>query len=378
MLETQNETCLKAEGRSFSSFIPHPSALAKPSAFTLVELLVVITIIGILAGLITGAAIRALNKAKQAAISMEIQQLNGAIEDFKNEYVMYPPNVFSNSATLGNNNEKTANGRVLLRAIKRVSSRSTEFSTSPSNPWDDNITTIVERGLSPAEALVFWLQGFSSDIARPLSGTDLAATSIDFDGTTINNVITIDSRQPRYDFDRGRLRISRDSNGDRRFLIVQRPNDNTDYQIQLYEYLAPSSQEPYVYFDTSRETPLQVVNNWDTTEFSYTSKVSDGQIYPIKQLRTDAPAQADWVTPNLQYFEYVEKGKFQILHCGTDDAWGDFSNGATGLGGALDVTNSNSSGDIVPNLLFPTGPFIGDVADTVGNFMGGTLEDEQE
>ena len=64
---------------------------------------------------------------------------------------------------------------------------------------------------------------------------------------------------------------------------------------------------------------------------------------------------------------------FQILHCGLDDLWGDFSTD-TGAGGQLSLGNTN----YIPRLLFPDGPFIGDIADTVSNFYGGTLEDEQQ
>jgi len=37
-----------------------------------------------------------------------------------------------------------------------------------------------------------------------------------------------------------------------------------------------------------------------------------------------------------------------------------------------------TSFDFIPILLFPTGPFLGDIADTLGNFGTGTLEDAQE
>ncbi len=363
--------------------------------FTLTELLVVITIIAILAGLITSAALNAMNKAKQARITLELQQIGNAMADFKNEFGMYPPNVFANLNTVSlmwpkasNNAEKTANAQVLIRALKKSFPRSTEFQinlsgSTPSQglPANDNVYPLVQQGLSPAEALVFWLQGFSSDISRPLSGTDLDVTQIDDNGTTINNVVTIDTRQPLYDFDRARLRISRDpATGDRRFITMTRTNGN-DIQIQLYKYLAPSSQEPFVYFDISRDTPLEVVNKWDTTEFFYSSMVSDGVIFPLKQLRADAPT-GTLPSPRLQFVDYVEKGTFQILHCGIDDAWGDFSQTAS-----LNVAPFNSSTpfgvlttnvDFIPNLLVPTGPFIGDIADTLGNFITGTLEDEQE
>ncbi len=355
-----------------------PSLLApqsSPSAFTLTELLVVITIIAILASLITGAAINALNRAKQAAITLEIGQLAGAMESFKEKYSAYPPNVYPNVSTtlVLTNNEKQENAASLLRMLKMVANRGTEFQTTANpNTGNNNFTTIVERGLSPSEALVFWLQGFSNDVQRPLSGSDLQPTSIDDNGVTRNGVITIDSFDPLFDFKRGRLRISREPNGDRRFLTVYGPGGTGPFEIQLYEYLPSNSQEPYVYFDTSREKPQQVVENWVTTEFFYSSLVGDGTVYPLKKLKVNVPLPASRVPPLIQYVEYVEQGKFQILHCGIDDAWGDFSE--SGSRGQLNLSNT----EFIPPLLFPEGPFLGDIADTVGNFMTGTLADEQE
>src|SRR4029079_11024809 len=60
--------------------------------FTLVELLVVITIISVLAALITVAAIGALKKAQEARIKAEINQIATAVDDYKNKTTAYPPN----------------------------------------------------------------------------------------------------------------------------------------------------------------------------------------------------------------------------------------------------------------------------------------------
>ena len=54
-----------------------------PRAFTLVEMLVVITIIGILAGVVTAAAIRARIAAKNGVIAMDISQLDMALKNYK-------------------------------------------------------------------------------------------------------------------------------------------------------------------------------------------------------------------------------------------------------------------------------------------------------
>jgi prepilin-type N-terminal cleavage/methylation domain-containing protein len=65
---------------------------AKPTGFTLVELLVVITIIGELAALIITAAVGALRKARETGIKTEIDQIAMAFEDYKNKATAYPPN----------------------------------------------------------------------------------------------------------------------------------------------------------------------------------------------------------------------------------------------------------------------------------------------
>ena len=63
------------------------------SAFTLTELLVVITIIAILAALITGAASNALRRAKEAAISVEVTaDWATRSKTLRTGYGAYPPN----------------------------------------------------------------------------------------------------------------------------------------------------------------------------------------------------------------------------------------------------------------------------------------------
>src|SRR4029078_6497636 len=62
------------------------------SAFTRIELLVVITIIGILAALITAAGAGALKTAHRNRIKTEIDQIDMAMQSFKDTSTSYPPN----------------------------------------------------------------------------------------------------------------------------------------------------------------------------------------------------------------------------------------------------------------------------------------------
>jgi prepilin-type N-terminal cleavage/methylation domain-containing protein len=71
---------------------PHrPGVGPRLAAFTLIELLTVIAIIGLLAGLIIGGAGLAKVKGAEARIRGELERLVTAIEDFKAKYGFYPP-----------------------------------------------------------------------------------------------------------------------------------------------------------------------------------------------------------------------------------------------------------------------------------------------
>lgn len=74
--------------RRLSSFILHPPSLA--SGFTLLELLVVMAIIAILAGLILSTAGGIQNKAARARAESEIAALSAALESYKADNGDYP------------------------------------------------------------------------------------------------------------------------------------------------------------------------------------------------------------------------------------------------------------------------------------------------
>ena len=61
------------------------------SAFTVVELLVVITVIAILTAILVPVVGSAYKRANEFAIQNEMSQLDQAIEQFKIKYGFYPP-----------------------------------------------------------------------------------------------------------------------------------------------------------------------------------------------------------------------------------------------------------------------------------------------
>src|SRR3954449_7092999 len=69
------------------------SGLTRRRGFTLVEVLVAITIIGILASFITVSAMGALKHSRRSEIKQEIDRLDTAFELLKSRYGEYPPNL---------------------------------------------------------------------------------------------------------------------------------------------------------------------------------------------------------------------------------------------------------------------------------------------
>lgn len=67
------------------------SRKSKRGGFTLVEMLTVLVIIGVLASMIAGAVMFALNAVNQTVIRQEINQLELALDTYKNDYSEYPP-----------------------------------------------------------------------------------------------------------------------------------------------------------------------------------------------------------------------------------------------------------------------------------------------
>jgi prepilin-type N-terminal cleavage/methylation domain-containing protein len=268
--------------------------------FTLVELLVVITIIGILVSLLVPTLAAAVVKAREAAISLEIKQLQMAMESFKTDRKtkLYPPD-FSN----GHAGNTVANRRNALDRFVRINFRnapvnhSAQFMSAANNPND----------LDPAEALYFWLALTRKNTEAPLPAN--AGT----EGWKF------------FDFADERL-VDRDGDG-------------------WPEYLPPHGEEvPYVYFESSRYLA--------PTAQAPKPSGYDTDVYNPAGATRPAYANAGSVRPyGAPSGKYQAENKFQIICAGYDGSFGTVANKIYPSGGNFEEADLDNITDFADGRL---------------------------
>lgn len=401
MQRTNREPC---GARAPQSAVRNPQS----KGFTLVELLVVITIIGVLSALLLVAARGAIAAGKRAEIRAEITQIATAIEDYKNGVDSYPPNAQTDLP-----NESDPNGHlndtVVQANFKRHFSKA--FPSHRERPelidalvgqhdGSDDVTNLP-GGMNAAEALVFWLGGFSDDPKYPISGPGGPAYSIETPaGAAIgnpNHADPIDNRSWRLGIDVTRLapravetNIALGAEGSyfpatsTRFITYQNRLTGRLSRINFWYLLAPDSEAPYVYFDASRGSGATSAN--DTPAATLADGVistADPAIEPLFNVHAVKAPQPSSTATNP--FVYANDGKFQLLHAGLDSEWGSFpmaNPGYTPGGSApalIDAQTYHETGvaEAISPPTFPEGPWALELADTLSNLSDGTLEDSQ-
>ena len=155
--------------------------LPQRSGFTLVELLVVITIIAVLAALITPAVFQARVTARNAAIKAEIDLLHMAMMHYKNEYGSFPP---AADAVLS---MTPSPGSIAAKHVKRLFPRVADgfVSTQLAAGFPSSASPTT---LNTTNALSYWLMGYTGNPTSPLSPVGSRKKMFDFDQSRVNQV----------------------------------------------------------------------------------------------------------------------------------------------------------------------------------------------
>jgi general secretion pathway protein G len=323
-----------------------------PSAFTLVELLVVIVIIGILIALLIPAAMGALARSRTSSIAIEISNISASLQAYKTQYQTGFPPDFSYIDGGGNLHANEVN-QMLARHF-RLRDQATDV---PFNPYRNN-QRVQFQDLDCGEALVFWLMGFSDNSQRPLTGTinttsprkpalfvpskqgDLTPAQL----TQIQTDYYVPEKTALFEFDKTRL-------------------DDRDKDGFPEYYPRFGNQAPYIYFNSSSyrrlytndpmAQPLYFLNLTDSTP-------SSALLAPRPYLTKAAPVKENVGGKQLVLkSDFAEPETFQIIAPGLDGRFGE-------------QVGWNQPGQ---GYAFPDGPYPDKShKDNITNFAAGTLE----
>lgn len=309
-------------------------------AFTLVEVLIVVAIIGILMGLAL-VGVNAARKAIQArAIALEVTAIAQAVEGYKQKYQSYPPDGSSLAAF-----------RAHFQQI---------FPNIPNQEFLDlasvSKTPDTDGIMDPAEALVFCLGGFSNDPSAPFTGRGGPLLKV---GNTYQ--YNVDRNEGFFQFTQETLSLNSDGSAS-----TDEGDFGTGTPDVLPVYRPKGRTVPLVYFSSNTYTG----NNYSGTNIS--------GVKPLKSenLNSSIP----WATNNDKHYRFVNDKSFQLISAGLDDDFGMSSLSATQYytfpsGKLIDVSNSDAINNASSEGYQSSSGQPSSVVDNVTNFSDGSLKD---
>ena len=275
--------------------------------FTLVELLVVITIIGILAGLALVGIRGAVVSVQQTAMKVELGQIGSALDQYKGSgayppdmnFVYYPLTIGSPTAA-----QQTARINEINRFLRKKFPQRNPTSDDPTTAAAQ--TNMAAAGtinsaatganafelwmLDPSEVYVLILMGVSPDVENPLTGTG--------------------DRTRLFEFDEARL--------------VDPDNDG------WWSYKTKYSDSEIVYFNS--KSYIDGSGNVASLDMSDIGSAASGVARPYARVGTGGAL--DWVKPN----------GYQLMVAGLDNDFGVYvDSSGTALPTAMKIYSSGTA-----------------------------------
>ena len=238
------------------------TTLVQRTAFTLVELMVVILVISILAGIAAPFIFGALERAREFSIQNEIGQLDAAVRRFETEHGFFPPAIGPGLEIDTDDPDAFRAFRPYLNRIAPNHAEGTGISNDGLQLWWNE----VGSKLDAESSLVFWLSGLCTSKQYPLSGSariqamqqsdptfTLAPYNVNHDAVNDAELrdgngdrITID-RNVFFDFDLGRLVSNGSVAGIKSYNQPQGKDDALAYQYLDRRSYSSSSGGPRAY-----------------------------------------------------------------------------------------------------------------------------------
>ena len=341
------------------------------AGFTLVEILVVIAIIGMLAGLTTSVLVSARRSVRNSVVSTMQAQLSMALDEYKNRYGEYPPDLSDDEAVMRHIKKRwprynVTNIAQFFEHIQygcRLSSGSVEFPTSVDDLNGEHVWD-VRRHIS---SLVFWLGGLpnangipSGFYANPKAPLGINPTS----GKPIAKPFRAQREKPLFAFDRKDIGTYSYSADDVFYPDEDESNlwtDSWEGGSGAYVYTPAVCQGgyPIVYFRPSLNRPYGVKSMYlgESPADGVTQAVPYAQTGVVT--RSPDPEVPDAVNVTTWY----EERRFQLIHPGAD-----------GYFGRLEVDGGRRGGIALTQ---PKANCFPEDSDNIANFLeNGTLESE--
>ncbi len=279
----------------------------------------------------------------QARIQAEINNLDSAMKAYREKHGEYPPSdltdVTNPSGPVAEHLRKAFPKCKLLKA------------NASDMPGELDAIAMLQNGespLSPAQALVFWLSGFSNDPIHPITGR----LPIGHDGkiSVAGFNWTVDPPNTLMNFDKKRLIV----------------NAATGSHVPVYGP-RPELTAPYVYFAARNyaahwQANFQFPNADGPPGSAWTGQGGRGTGRPYLQDNGNASA--------FKILGFANPKSFQIISAGLDDDYDGNFDGVVAQTGATHPSGVGGSATLGP-LTTPFYPYTRGDKDNLTNFSGG-------